>query len=65
MRTTKIMAVALIVGGGLALHLAQAQKPEIGHTELTHRDFVDAFRDVIQTRVDFAPRAAYPKHPRA
>jgi hypothetical protein len=59
-RTTRIMAAALIVGGGLA-HFAQAQKPGIGRTELTHRDFGDSLREVIQTRVDFAP-GAFPKH---
>src|SRR5260370_21759654 len=62
MRATRIMAVALIVGSGLALHSAQAQKPEIGRTELTHRDLGDSVREVIQTRVDFAPGAAFPKH---
>lgn len=64
MRTTRIMAAVLIVAGALA-HFAQAQKPEIGRTELTHRDFGDAVHEVIQTRVDFAPGAAFPKdsHP--
>jgi quercetin dioxygenase-like cupin family protein len=55
------MAAAPIVGGGLA-HFAQAQKPEIGRTELAHRDFGDSVREVIQTRVDFALGAAFPKH---
>src|SRR3979490_3417139 len=62
MRATRIMAVALIVGTGLALHSAQAQKPEISRTELTHRDFGDSVREVIQTRVDFGPGAAFPRH---
>jgi len=57
-----VMTAALIVGCGLALHLAQAQKPEIGRTELTHRDFGDSVHEVIQTRVDFASGAAFPKH---
>ena len=56
------MATALIVGSALALHLAQAQKPQIGRTELTRRDLGDSVREVIQTRVDFAPAAAFPKH---
>ena len=62
MKTTPIIVAALLVGAGLSLHLAQAQKPEIGRTELTHRDLDDAVREVIQTRVDFAPGAAFPKH---
>ena len=62
MRTNRIIVAALFVGAGLSLHLAQAQKPEIGRTELTHRDLDDAVREVIQTRVDFAPGAAFPKH---
>jgi len=62
MRTTRFMTAALVVGGSLALHLAQAQKPAIGRTELTHRELGDSVREVIQTRVDFAPGAAFPKH---
>jgi hypothetical protein len=34
MRTTRIIWAALIVGSGLALHLAQAQNPEIARTGL-------------------------------
>ena len=62
MKTTRFIAAALLVAAGLSLHLAQAQKPEIGRTELTHRDLGDSVREVIQTRVDFAPGAAFPKH---
>jgi quercetin dioxygenase-like cupin family protein len=62
MKTTRIMVVTLIVASGLALHVAQAQKPEIGRTELTHRDLGDSVREVLQTRVDFAPGAAFPRH---
>lgn len=62
MRTTRTIVAALLVGTGLSLHWAQAQKPEIGRTELTHRDLGDSVREVIQTRVDFAPGAAFPKH---
>ena len=42
MRTTRIMAAAIMVAGGLALHLAKAQNPDIGRTELTHHDFGDS-----------------------
>ncbi len=61
MKVTHIFAATLIVGGSL-VHTAQAQKPELGRTELTHRDFGDSVHEVIQTRVDFAPGAAFPKH---
>jgi len=62
MKATRIIVAALIVGSSLALHLTQAQRPEIGRTELTHRDLGDSVREVIQVRVDFAPGAAFPKH---
>ena len=62
MRTTRIIAAVLIAASGLAPHLAHAQKPDIGRTELTRRDLGDSVREVIQTRVDFAPGAAFPKH---
>jgi len=62
MRTTRIIAAALLVGAVVSLHLALAQKPGIGRAELTHRDLGDSIREVIQTRVDFAPGAAFPKH---
>ena len=57
-----MMVAAVIVGSGVALHLALAQQPAIGRTELTHRDLGDAIREVIQTRVDFAAGAAFPMH---
>lgn len=62
MRTTPFLAAALIAGSGLVVHPAQAKKPETGRTELTHRDLGDSVREVIQTRVDFAPGAAFPRH---
>jgi quercetin dioxygenase-like cupin family protein len=62
MKHTRIIAAALLASTGVSLHLALAQKPEIGRTELTHSDLGDSIREVIQTRVDFAPGAAFPKH---
>ncbi|MDM0001096.1 cupin domain-containing protein [Variovorax sp. J22P240] len=61
MKTTQILAAAMIFGVGVAT-LAQAQKPEIGRTELARRDLGDSVREVIQTRVDFAHGAAFPSH---
>ncbi len=62
MKSIRIMVAVLVVGSGLAVSLAQAQKPEISRAELTHRDFGDSVREVIQTRVDFGPGAAFPRH---
>ena len=63
MKTTRIMAVAvLIVGSGLALHVAQAQQPGIKRTDLQRHDLSVPGREVIQVRVDFAPGVAFPKH---
>ena len=62
MRTTRIITAALIAAGALALHVAEAQKADIGRTELTRQDLGDSVREVIQTRVDFAPGAAFPRH---
>jgi quercetin dioxygenase-like cupin family protein len=63
MKTTPIMAaVVLIVGSGLALHVALAQQPEIKRTDLQRHDLSAPGREVVQVRVDFAPGAAFPKH---
>ena len=61
MRTT-IGAAALLIIIGCMAYFAQAQEPEIGRTELTRRDFGDSIHEVIQTRVDFSPGAAFPNH---
>ena len=57
-----MIAVALIVGAGLALHLALAQQPGIKRTDLQRHDLSTPGREVVQTRVDFAPGVAFPKH---
>jgi len=63
MTTTRIMAVvALIVGSGLALQVAQAQQPGIRRTELQRRDLSVPGREVVQVRVDFAPGVVFPRH---
>jgi quercetin dioxygenase-like cupin family protein len=59
MKTTRIMAVAvLIAGSGLAL----AQQAGIKRTELQRHDLGVPGREVIQVRVDFDPGAAFGKH---
>ena len=63
MKATRIMAVAvLIVGTGLALHVARAQQPGIKRTDLLRHDLGVPGREVIQVRVDFAPGVAFPRH---
>jgi len=63
MRTTRVVALAvLIIGSGLALHLAMAQQPGIKRTDLQRRDLSVPGREVVQVRVDFAPGVAFAKH---
>jgi quercetin dioxygenase-like cupin family protein len=63
MKTTRILAVAaLIVGGGLALNVAQSQQPGVTRTDLLRHDLDVSGREVIQVRVDFAPGVAFPPH---
>ena len=63
MKTTRILAVAvLIVGGGLALNVAQSQQPGVTRTDLLRHDLSVPGREVIQVRVDFAPGVAFPPH---
>ena len=63
MKTTRIMAVAvLIVGSGLALHVARAQQPGIKRTDLQRHDLSAPGREAVQVRVEFAPGVSFPKH---
>jgi quercetin dioxygenase-like cupin family protein len=63
MKTARIMAVAvLIVGSGLALHVAQAQFPGIKRTDLMRHDLSVPGREVIQVRVDIPPGLVAAKH---
>ena len=63
MKTTGIMAVAvLIVGSGLALHVARAQQPGIKRADLQRHDLGVPGREVVQVRVDLAPGVAFGKH---
>jgi quercetin dioxygenase-like cupin family protein len=63
MRTTRIIAlVVVIVGGGLALHAATAQVPGTRRTDLQRHDLSVPGREVIQVRVDFDPGFVAPRH---
>ena len=61
-----ILAIFLIAGGGFALSAAQAQQGQemtgIKRTDLQQQDLSIPGHEAIQTRVDFAPGAAFPKH---
>src|SRR3954470_9073392 len=60
MKTTRMIAVAvLIVGGGLALNVAQAQQPGVTRTDLLPHDLGVSGREVVQVRVDFSPGGAF------
>ena len=63
MKTARIMAVAvLIVGSGLALHVARPQQPGIKRTDLQRHDLSVPGREVVQVRVELAPGVSFPKH---
>ena len=63
MKTTRILAVSvLIVGGGLALNVAQSQQPGVTRSDLLRHDLSVSGREAIQVRVDFAPGVAFPPH---
>ena len=63
MKTFRVMTAAvLLVGSGLVLHLAQAQQPGIGRTDVLRHDLPEPGREAVQVRVDFAAGSAFPKH---
>ena len=63
MKTTRVMAVALlIVASGLALHAARAQQAGIKRSDLQRHDLSVPEREAAQVRVDFDPGAAFPRH---
>ena len=63
MRTTRIIAlVVVIVGGGLVLNAAKAQGPGTRRTDLQRHDLSTPGREVIQVRVDFDPGYVAPRH---
>ncbi len=57
-----MIALALIIGSGLALYVAAAQPSDIRRTELQRHDLSVAGREVVQVRVDFGPGAAFGRH---
>jgi quercetin dioxygenase-like cupin family protein len=63
MKTTRIMAAALLIAGSaLTPHMAQAQQQAIERTDLVQNDIGVPGREVVQVRVDIAPGAVSIKH---
>jgi quercetin dioxygenase-like cupin family protein len=57
------MALAvMVVGTGLAPHMARTQQPGIKRTDLQRHDLSVRGREVVQVRVDFTPGVAFGKH---
>jgi len=54
--------VVLIVGSGLALHVARAQQPGVTRNDLQRHDLSVPGREVVQVRVELAPGVSFPKH---
>lgn len=53
---------ALLASGMCAMQPVTAQQPGFSRTDVLQHDLGNAGREVVQTRVDFAPGAASPKH---
>ena len=63
MKTTRIMAVAALIGaGGLALHAALAQQPATKRIDLQRHDLSIPGRETIQAIVEIAPGQASARH---
>ncbi|MDK1373784.1 MULTISPECIES: cupin domain-containing protein [unclassified Sinorhizobium] len=63
MKTTRIMAAALlIVGGGWTLNVAEAQQPGIHRTDVLKDDLGTPGREAVQVRVDIERGVASIKH---
>ena len=62
MSARMVTAATVIIGAGFVLHAAQAQQAGIKRTDLQRHDLSAPGRETIQTRVDFAPGAGFPKH---
>jgi quercetin dioxygenase-like cupin family protein len=62
-KTTGVLAAAMTVASPVAAQaVAPAQQSGITRTDLQQHDLSIAGREVVQTRVDFAPGAVAPRH---
>jgi quercetin dioxygenase-like cupin family protein len=63
MNTTRMMVVAMLVGGSsLAALVTNAPQSGITRSDVVRHDLGVAGREVIQVRVDFAPGVAFGRH---
>jgi quercetin dioxygenase-like cupin family protein len=62
MRTRLVATAALLLGSGLALHVAGAQPDGVKRTPLSRSDLSVPGREVLQVRVDIAPGVTAPRH---
>lgn len=63
MKFTRVMTIAmLIAGGGLAVHMGQAQQAGTKRTDLQRQDLSIPGREAIQVRVDIGPGEMAPSH---
>lgn len=63
MKFTRVMTIAmLIAGGGLAVHMGQAQQAGTKRTDLQRQDLSIPGREAIQVRVDIGPGEMAPNH---
>jgi quercetin dioxygenase-like cupin family protein len=63
MNTIRTIAVAaLIVGSGLAQHMAEAQQSQIRRTDLQRHDLSVPGREVVQVLVELDPGVAFGRH---
>ncbi|MER8898367.1 cupin domain-containing protein [Mesorhizobium sp. M0676] len=66
MKARQIGAIILIAGSGVVFNATWAQQtkqmPGIKRTDLQRHDLSIPGQEAIQTRVDFAPGAAFPGH---
>ena len=65
MMSAKAIIAAMLMAGGTALSGAPppaARPPAITRTDLQQHDISISGREVVQTRVDFAPGAVAPRH---
>ena len=62
MSSKYLAAVALVLGGAVALSAQAPRPPGSTRTDLQRHDLSLAGREVLQARVDFAPGASFPAH---
>ena len=62
MKTMRIIAVLVLIGGSSALYVAHAQQGGVTRTDLQRHDLSAPGREVIQVRVELAPGVAFGRH---